>query len=160
MVDEMDQAIGRILDTLDEEDIAEETIVLFLMEANKKISLELVGEETDLDRLRNLGEVIKDTSLCGLGQSSPNPVLSTLDNFYDEYYAHVVDKKCQSGVCTDLLEYFIVEENCIGCTACARVCPVECISGKVKEVHVIDEEKCIACGACYDACKFDAVIKP
>ncbi len=116
------------------------------------------GEESDLLRLRNLGEVIKDTSLCGLGQSSPNPVLSTMDNFPEEYLSHVVDKKCLSGVCTDLLEYFIVEENCIGCTACARACPVGCISGERKEPHLINPDTCIKCGACMEKCKFDAVI--
>jgi NADH-quinone oxidoreductase subunit F/NADP-reducing hydrogenase subunit HndC len=114
--------------------------------------------ESDLVRLKNLGEVIKDTSLCGLGQSSPNPVLSTMDNFHDEYHSHVVDKKCSSGVCTDLLEYFIVEENCIGCTACARACPVGCISGERKEPHLINPDTCIKCGACMEKCKFDAVI--
>jgi len=116
------------------------------------------GEESDLVRLRNLGDVIKDTSLCGLGQSSPNPVLSTMENFPDEYLSHVVDKKCTSGVCTDLLEYFIVEENCIGCTACARACPVGCISGERKEPHLINPDTCIKCGACMEKCKFDAVI--
>ncbi|MEX0982083.1 MAG: NADH-quinone oxidoreductase subunit NuoF [Bacteroidales bacterium] len=116
------------------------------------------GKEADLDRLRNLGEVIKDTSLCGLGQSSPNPVLSTLDNFMDEYRAHVVDKKCIAGVCKDLLEYFILEENCVGCTACARACPVGAISGERKELHVVDPAICIKCGACMEKCKFDAVI--
>jgi len=116
------------------------------------------GEEADLVRLQNLGEVIKDTSLCGLGQSSPNPVLSTMENFHDEYISHVVDKKCPSGVCTDLLEYFIVEENCIGCTACARACPVGCISGERKEPHLINPDTCIKCGACMEKCKFDAVI--
>jgi len=116
------------------------------------------GEEADLDRLRNLGEVIKDTSLCGLGQSSPNPVLSTLDNFMDEYRSHVVDKKCTAGVCKDLLEYFIVEENCVGCTACARACPVGAITGERKELHVVNPVTCIKCGACLEKCKFDAVI--
>ena len=116
------------------------------------------GEPEDLDRLRNLGEVIKDTSLCGLGQSSPNPIISTLDNFYEEYEAHVKDKKCPAGTCRDLLEYFILEENCVGCTACARACPVGAISGERKELHVIDQEICIKCGACMEKCKFDAVI--
>jgi NADH:ubiquinone oxidoreductase subunit F (NADH-binding) len=116
------------------------------------------GEESDLVRLQNLGDVIKDTSLCGLGQSSPNPILSTMENFPEEYLSHVVDKKCQSGVCTDLLEYFIVEENCIGCTACARACPVGCISGERKEPHLINPDTCIKCGACMEKCKFDAVI--
>ena len=116
------------------------------------------GEESDLDRLRNLGEVIKDTSLCGLGQSSPNPVLSTLDNFMDEYQSHVVDKKCPAGVCRDLMEYFILEENCVGCTACARACPVGAISGERKELHVVNPAICIKCGACMEKCKFDAVI--
>ncbi len=116
------------------------------------------GEAEDLDRLRNLGEVIKDTSLCGLGQSSPNPIISTLDNFYEEYEAHVKDKKCPAGTCRDLLEYFILEENCVGCTACARACPVGAISGERKELHVIDQEICIKCGACMEKCKFDAVI--
>ena len=116
------------------------------------------GEMEDLQRLRNMSTVIKDTSLCGLGQTSPNPILSTLDNFYDEYVAHVTDKKCFAGQCKDLMTYFVVEENCVGCTACARVCPVGAISGEKKEVHYINPEICIKCGACEERCKFDAII--
>lgn len=116
------------------------------------------GEKADLERLTNLGNVIKDTSLCGLGQSSPNPVLSTMKNFINEYEAHVYDKKCPSGVCKALMIYEIVEENCVGCTACARACPVGAISGERKEIHKIDQSLCIKCGACEERCKFNAVI--
>lgn len=115
------------------------------------------GTPDDLDRLRNLSEVIKDTSLCGLGQTSPNPVLSTLDNFIGEYEAHVIDHKCPAGQCRDLMTYWIEPVNCVGCTACARVCPVSAISGERKEVHVIDAALCIKCGACLEKCKFNAV---
>lgn len=115
------------------------------------------GTMEDLDLLRNLGQVIKDTSLCGLGQSSPNPVLSTLDNFWDEYVEHVRDKKCRAGVCKSLMRYFINPDNCVGCTACARACPVNAISGERKQPHVINQDVCIKCGACMEKCKFDAV---
>ena len=115
------------------------------------------GSLADLDRLRNMSVVIKDTSLCGLGQTSPNPVLSMLENFKDEYVAHVVDKKCPAGQCRGLMSYFIKDENCNGCTACARVCPVNAISGAKKEVHKIDQSLCIKCNACMDKCKFDAI---
>jgi NADH-quinone oxidoreductase subunit F/NADP-reducing hydrogenase subunit HndC len=115
------------------------------------------GTRDDIDRLRNLGHVIKDTALCGLGQTSPNPVLSTIDNFWDEYLEHVNEKKCRSGQCKALLQYVIDPENCVGCTACARNCPVNAISGERKGIHVIDQTTCIKCGACLEKCKFNAV---
>ena len=114
------------------------------------------GTEEDLDKLQELSHVIKDTSLCGLGQTAPNPVLSTMHNFWDEYVSHVRDKKCPSGKCTDLVRYMI-NEKCIGCTACSRVCPVSCISGQVKVRHEINQNACIKCGACYSTCKFSAI---
>ena len=114
------------------------------------------GTIEDLELMRELSDTIKETSLCGLGQTAPNPILSTLDKFWDEYIAHVTDKKCPAGACTDLLE-FTINEKCIGCTACARVCPTNCIEGKVKEMHVIHQDKCIKCGACYTTCKFKAI---
>jgi len=115
------------------------------------------GTPADLDRLRNMSLVIKDTALCGLGQTSPNPVLSTLDNFMNEYVAHVTDKKCPAGECKNLMVYIVNAENCVGCTACARVCPVNAISGQRKEIHHIDPAICIKCGACKEKCKFDAI---
>jgi NADH:ubiquinone oxidoreductase subunit F (NADH-binding)/(2Fe-2S) ferredoxin/NAD-dependent dihydropyrimidine dehydrogenase PreA subunit len=118
------------------------------------------GTAEDLVNLESLAHMIKDASLCGLGQTAPNPVLSTMKYFRNEYDAHVFDKRCLTGSCKALAKYSIDAEKCIGCTACVRVCPVNCISGKVKEVHVIDAQKCIGCGACYDVCKFSAVIKP
>jgi len=116
------------------------------------------GTLEDLDTLEELSETIKNTSLCGLGQTAPNPVISTLKYFRDEYEAHVTSKTCPSGVCQALLSYKITD-NCRGCTKCVRVCPVDAISGKVKEVHEIDQDKCIKCGACMEACPFDAIIK-
>jgi NADP-reducing hydrogenase subunit HndC len=116
------------------------------------------GTLDDLDRLRNMCNVIKDTALCGLGQTSPNPVLSTMNNFMDEYIAHVVDKKCPAGSCRDLMKYYIIIDKCVGCTACARGCPVDAISGERKEPHFIDQDKCIKCGACFEKCKFGAVL--
>lgn len=113
--------------------------------------------ERDLTLLRNLAEVIKDTALCGLGQTSPNPVLSTLDNFYDEYVAHVTEKRCPAHQCRELTHYFINPETCRGCTMCARVCPVNAITGGRKLPHVIDPHECIRCGTCMEKCKFGAV---
>lgn len=115
------------------------------------------GTMQDLQELRNLAEVIKDTALCGLGQTSPNPVLSTLDNFWDEYVEHVVDKKCRAGACKSLMSYEIDATRCIGCGACKRACPQDAISGEKKMAHHIDNLKCIKCGACYEKCKFGAI---
>lgn len=115
------------------------------------------GTLEDLDRLRNLSLVIKDTSLCGLGQTSPNPVLSTLDNFYNEYLDHVNEKKCTAGQCKALMTYVIDPDACVGCTACARNCPVNAIAGERKQPHVINPAICIKCGACIEKCKFNAI---
>ena len=117
------------------------------------------GEDGDIERLENLAQNIKATALCGLGQTAPNPVLSTIKQFRHEYEAHIYDKHCPAGVCKKLLNYVIDPENCRGCTLCARVCPTGSISGKVKEPHVIDSKKCIKCGACMEKCKFGAISK-
>ncbi|WP_301998502.1 NADH-quinone oxidoreductase subunit NuoF [Desulfosporosinus nitroreducens] len=116
------------------------------------------GTLDDLDSLEKLSKIIKDTSLCGLGQSAPNPILSTLEYFRDEYLAHIVDKSCPAGVCKSLLKYKITDK-CKGCTLCTKHCPANCISGSVKEPHVIDEERCLKCGACMEKCRFGAIIR-
>ncbi len=115
------------------------------------------GTMEDLDNLRNLSQVIKDTALCGLGQTSPNPVLSTLEPFYDEYVAHIRDHKCPAGKCKALLSFRIDPQLCVGCTLCSRNCPVDAIIGERKEAHFIDTTKCIKCGTCKDKCKFNAI---
>ncbi|GAB6154132.1 NADH-quinone oxidoreductase subunit NuoF [Desulfosporosinus burensis] len=110
------------------------------------------GTLEDLAQLEKLGNIIKDTALCGLGQSAPNPILSTLKYFRDEYLAHVVDKTCPAGVCKSLLKYEITEK-CVGCTLCAKKCPGNCITGSLKKRHIIDQERCLKCGACMEQCR-------
>jgi len=127
--------------------------------------LEILDEITEgtgtmehIDELERLAKTIKRASLCGLGQTAPNPVLSTINNFRDEYVAHVIDHKCKAGVCKSLLQ-IVIGEKCIGCTACKKVCPVDCISGERKELHVIDQVACIKCGACIDKCPVKCIEK-
>lgn len=117
------------------------------------------GVLEDIERLEELATNIIKGSLCGLGQTAPNPVLTTLRYFKDEYIAHIQEKRCPAGVCNALLRYEVISDKCIGCTACARKCPVSCISGSVKQPHLIDQDKCIKCGACFSACKFNAIRK-
>ena len=117
------------------------------------------GTMEDLDKLEELCVFVKENSLCGLGQTAPNPVLSTLRYFRDEYIAHIVDKRCPAGVCKSLLRFVIDPDKCKGCTACARKCPVNAITGSVKQPHVIDTAKCIKCGSCIETCKFGAISK-
>lgn len=129
-----------------------------LLEMLNKI-IEGNGTLEDLDKMEELCHYIMNNALCGLGQTAPNPVLSTLKYFREEYEAHVVEKRCPAGVCKKLLQYVIDPNKCTGCTLCARKCPVSCIAGKVKEPHVIDQSKCIKCGACMENCKFSAISK-
>lgn len=117
------------------------------------------GEEGDIEKLEALAESIKQGALCGLGQTAPNPVLSTLRYFRDEYEAHVKEKRCPAGVCKAMLNYFIVADKCRGCSLCSKKCPVGAISGEIKKPYVINNEKCIKCGVCMETCKFGAIVK-
>ena len=117
------------------------------------------GTMEDLDELEELAQVVKNNSVCGLGQTSANPIVSTMKQFREEYIAHIVDKKCPAHVCKSLMKYVILPDKCRGCTLCARNCPVNAISGTVKNPHIIDQTKCIKCGLCQSNCKFDAIIK-
>jgi NADH:ubiquinone oxidoreductase subunit F (NADH-binding)/ferredoxin len=116
------------------------------------------GKEGDIELLEELGTTIQRFSLCGLGTSAPNPVLTTILYFRDEYEAHIRDKKCPAGVCKPLFHYEIDPEKCTGCHSCAKKCPQEAITGEKKKPHQLDQSKCIKCGICYDTCKFDAIV--
>jgi NADH-quinone oxidoreductase subunit F/NADP-reducing hydrogenase subunit HndC len=117
------------------------------------------GTPEDVGSMERLSKAMQRTSLCGLGQTTPNPVMSVIRHFNDELMSHINDKKCPACKCTDLVHYRIDPEACIGCTVCARRCPVSCIAGERKQAHVIDQTACVKCGACLEACKFGAVIK-
>ena len=115
------------------------------------------GQPEDVEILQDLAEAVRDGSLCGLGKTAPNPVLTMLKYFKEEYIAHVVDKKCPAGVCSALKGYWIDPEKCKGCSKCARHCPVNAISGEIKKPYTIDETVCIRCGACVSTCPFKAI---
>lgn len=116
------------------------------------------GEAQDIERLETLADQIKNNSLCGLGQTAPNPVLTTLKYFREEYEAHIFQKKCPAKVCKPLLHYSIHPTKCTGCTVCAKKCPTNAIDGERKGLHTINQELCIQCGECYTVCRFDAVV--
>jgi NAD-dependent dihydropyrimidine dehydrogenase PreA subunit len=116
------------------------------------------GKPEDLEILEEVAEAVHKGSLCGLGQTAPNPVQTTLRYFDSEYKAHIIDKKCPAGVCKPLFHYEIDSEKCNGCTVCARKCPAQAVTGEKKEPHLILQKKCTKCGACYESCKFQAVV--
>jgi NADH:ubiquinone oxidoreductase subunit F (NADH-binding) len=117
------------------------------------------GKPGDLEKLERLALLVKKSSLCGLGRAAPNPVLSTMKYFRDEYEAHVYEKRCPAKKCTALVHFEISPDKCVGCTMCARNCPVQCIAGAPRQVHEIDQNRCIKCGRCYQVCRFDAVLR-
>jgi len=129
-----------------------------LLDYMEKISSGRASEE-DLEKIKDIAFAMQKASLCGLGQTTPNPALSVIRHFESELMEHVLHKRCPAGKCKNLVVYTIDPEACIGCTVCARRCPVNCISGERKKTHVIDQSRCIKCGACLEACKFGAVVK-
>ena len=116
------------------------------------------GKEGDIEKLEELCSAVKDGALCGLGQTAPNPVLTTIRYFRDEFEAHINEQRCPAGECRDLITYSIDPEKCTGCTACARACPTQAITGEKKQPHEIDAEKCIKCGNCRTTCRFGAIV--
>jgi NAD-dependent dihydropyrimidine dehydrogenase PreA subunit len=112
-----------------------------------------------VEKLLRLCDTVKRTSLCGLGQAAPNPVISTITHFRAEFDAHIRDKRCPAGICTHLLTYSILADQCVGCGACRRKCPAKCITGEAKKPHVIEPQSCVKCGTCLNVCKFGAVTR-